>query len=124
MPDHFHCIWELPDGDADYSKRISIIKRKVSQRTRLYLPDSYNESRAKRKELNLWQRRFWEHEIRDEKDLEAHVSYIHFNPVKHGYVSAVKEWPYSSFHRFVESGDCDIDWGGDFRKPGSLSYGE
>lgn len=120
LPDHLHCIWTLPENDADYATRWNIIKRLVSQETRGLVPGEGNRSRAKRRELGLWQRLFWEHEIRDESDFERHVDYIHWNPVKHGYVRAVCDWPYSSFHRFVEKdlvprdwAGCDID-GGDY----------
>ena len=70
-----------------------------------------SESRKKRGEQGIWHRRFWEHLIRDEKDFERHCNYIHYNPVKHGYVTAPKDWPLSTFHKFVEGGFYDIDWG-------------
>ncbi len=123
MPDHLHSIWKLPNNDGDYSLRWSLIKRKVSQKTRKYLPDNTNHSRIKRKELGLWQRRFWEHKIRDEQDLEMHINYIHYNPIKHGYVKKVNEWPYSSFHRYVQKGILPVDWGG-FVEPPELVFGE
>jgi putative transposase len=112
LPDHLHCIWRMPESDADYSARWSLIKRKVSQRCREYLYGSVgiNDSSEKRREIGLWQRRFWEHRIRDEKDFETHVNYIHYNPVKHGYVTKVKEWPYSSFHKYVRNGILPLDW--------------
>ena len=67
----------------------------------------------KKKELTIWQRRFWEHCIRDEIDFVHHVDYIHYNPVKHGLVSAPKDWEYSSFHRYVMDGIYDVEWGAD-----------
>lgn len=112
LPDHLHCAWTLPEGDADYAARWNIIKRLVSQETRALIPEDGNPVRVRRRELGLWQRRFWEHQIRDEGDLARHVDYIHWNPVKHGYVEAVRDWPYSSFHRFVEKGVYPWDWAG------------
>lgn len=123
LPDHLHCIWTLPENDGNYSLRWSLIKRKVSQETRIYLPDSISDSRIKRHESGLWQRRFWEHRIRDENDLEMHVNYVHYNPVKHGYVNNVSEWSYSSFHRYARKGILPVDWGG-FVEPVELSFGE
>jgi putative transposase len=101
----------LPEGDVDYSKRRNLIKGGFSR----YLPASVIRSRSKitKREKGIWQRRYWEHAIRDEADLVRHVDYIHFNPVKHGLVSRVCDWPHSSFHRFVERGDLPLDWGGD-----------
>ena len=76
------------------------------------LVESVTDLRMKRRELGLWQRRFWEHQIRDEGDFMRHVDYIHFNPVKHGYVQRVMDWPYSSFHTHVKKGLCPSDWAG------------
>jgi len=115
LPDHLHCIWTLPEGDADYAKRWNIIKRLTSQRARHLIVQPTTASRRKRRELGLWQRRFWEHQIRDEQDFERHVNYIHWNPVKHGYVNAVIQWPYSSFRRFVQNGIYPSNWAGDVR---------
>lgn len=125
LPDHLHCIWTLPEHDADYSTRWNIIKRQVSQQTRELKSNSLSESQLRRNELGFWQRRFWEHQIRDDRDFEKHVEYIHWNPVKHGCVKNVKDWPYSSFHRFVERGVYPSDWGSDFdEKQESGGYGE
>jgi putative transposase len=74
------------------------------------------ESKVSRREKGIWQRRYWEHAIRNDADLERHVDYIHFNPVKHGYVTQVCDWPHSSFHRFVTGGILSLDWGGDARE--------
>ncbi len=112
LPDHLHCIWTLPESDADYSIRWNIIKRGVSQQVRDLIVAPVSPSRHKRGELGLWQRRFWEHQIRNERDFEKHVEYIHWNPVKHGYVKRVRDWPYSSFHRFVARGIYPLDWAG------------
>jgi len=110
MPDHLHCIWSLPEGDADYSTRWALIKAAFSRS--LAPGERRSSSRAKRGERGIWQRRFWEHLIRNEEDYRRHVDYVHWNPVKHGYVERVVEWPYSSFHRFVRNGIYPADWGG------------
>jgi len=82
-----------------------------------------SESKTSRREKGVWQRRYWEHAIRDDADLARHVDYIHFNPVKHGHVTRVADWPHSSFHRFVERGLLVADWGGDVRDIAG-SFGE
>lgn len=113
LPNHFHCLWTLPSGDSDYATRMRLIKTYVTKHCgkQLNLPDSISDSRHKRKESNLWQRRYWEHLIRDELDFNRHVDYIHYNPVRHGLCSAAKEWQYSSFHFFVKQGVYPLDWG-------------
>lgn len=113
LPDHLHCLWTLPENNADYALRWNLIKRLTSQQTRHLITPKLSSSRQARRELGLWQRRFWEHQVRDERDFEKHVDYIHWNPVKHGHVNAVVDWPYSSFHRFVERGIYPLDWAGD-----------
>jgi putative transposase len=113
LPDHLHALWELPEGDADFSTRWNLIKTGFS---RGFDPArSRSASKAAKREKGIWQRRFWEHAIRDDADLERHVDYIHFNPLKHGYVTRVSDWPHSSFHRYVASGLLAADWGGDMR---------
>lgn len=112
LPDHLHCIWTLPPSDADYAMRWSLIKRFTSQSLRQALDPRVSASRRARGELGLWQRRFWEHQIRDDRDLVRHTDYIHWNPVKHGYVKQAKDWPHSTFHRLVRQGIYDVDWGG------------
>ncbi len=113
LPDHIHFIWRLPVGDADYSMRIGQIKSQFSKKYHSFNNNAYKrtKSREKRRELTLWQRRFWEHLIRDEDDLNSHIDYIHYNPVKHGLVSRVREWEESSFHAYVEAGYYDLNWG-------------
>ena len=110
LPDHLHCVWTLPDGDADYSVRWGLIKATFSRS--LAQGERRSASRVKRGERGIWQRRFWEHCIRDEEDYTRHVDYIHWNPVKHGYVRRVSDWPHSSFHRYVAVGVYALDWGG------------
>jgi putative transposase len=114
LPDHLHCIWTLPEGDSDYSSRWNAIKRLFTQSyiKMTGLDDKQNESHAKRNEAAVWQRRFWEHTIRDEADFHRHLDYIHFNPVKHNLVKNVSDWPWSSFHRYVKMGYYESHWGG------------
>jgi putative transposase len=108
LPDHLHALWRLPDGDADFSTRWRLIKTRFSRN--LEQGERITQSRARRGERGLWQRRFWEHLIRDERDWQQHVDYIHYNPVKHGFVSRPIDWPYSSLHRFVRDGWFEPDW--------------
>lgn len=109
LPDHLHCVWRLPDGDADSANRWAQIKAGVSRR----LPATERRSayRMSRRERGIWQRRYWEHLIRDPEDLRRHVDYIHFNPVKHGHADLAADWPHSSFRRWVEGGAYPPDWG-------------
>jgi putative transposase len=104
LPDHVHCIWTLPEGDSDYSIRWRLVKSLFTRATGL------GNVKTAKGERGLWQRRFWEHTIRDDLDLERHVEYIHFNPVKHGYVRNVRDWPHSSFHRYVREQLLPPDW--------------
>jgi putative transposase len=107
LPEHLHAVLTLPPGDSDYSGRWKRIKGRFTHRlVAAGLPIAKNE----RNEYGLWQRRFWEHTIRDESDFARHVDYVHYNPVKHGLVEQVKDWPYSTFHRYVESGIYPVDW--------------
>ena len=112
MPDHLHTIWQLPDDDCDYAMRWNLIKRSFSRE----LPKS-NEligiSRQDKQERGIWQRRYWEHTLRDEDDFERHFNYIHFNPVKHGRAIRPRYWPYSSFCRWVRLGAYPLDWADD-----------
>jgi len=110
LPDHIHTIWTLPTQDSDYAMRWSLIKRQTSVAVRHLVTAAPRASLRKRHEIGLWQRRYWEHQIRDEQDFARHVDYIHWNPVKHGYVERVADWPHSSFHRFVRQGSLPADW--------------
>lgn len=113
LPDHLHMIMELPPKDDDYSTRLRQIKT-LFTRTFTEHADTKcgrSESREKRAEHTVWQRRFFEHMVRDETDLRRCADYIHVNPVKHGLVTRVRDWPWSSFHRWVRLGHYDIDWG-------------
>ena len=113
LPDHMHWLVSLPRGDKNYSLRIGQMKENF---TTEFLKSGGEEgvqtrSREKHRERAVWQRRFWEHLVRDENDLWNCANYIHWNPVKHGLVKQVRDWEWSSFHRFVEAGSYPIDWG-------------
>ena len=112
LPDHLHCLWTLPAGDADYSTRWALIKRRFTQSaaSTLQRDDWMSASKRKHREGTVWQRRFYEHVIRDGRDFGAHMDYIHYNPVKHGLVARVADWPYSTFHRWVAEGVYPADW--------------
>lgn len=112
LPEHWHCVWTLPEGDFDYSKRWGLIKSRFSKR---WLAAGGRDmgvsaARTRHRERGVWQRRFWEHRIRDEEDFMRHVHYIHYNPVKHGLVRCPHDWAYSSFRRWVEQGYYDEGW--------------
>jgi putative transposase len=111
MPDHLHCIWTLPPGDADYATRWRLIKTWFTKHSAPAIRGVRNASRQARGEQAIWQHRYWEHRIRDETDFERHVEYIHYNPVKHGFVSTPMDWPYSSIHKYVRAGIYPPDWG-------------
>jgi putative transposase len=115
LPDHLHAIWTLPDGDADFAVRWGLIKAVFSRG--LPRGERISPSRAAKNERGIWQRRYWEHTLRNECDFARHMDYIHFNPVKHGFVTRVRDWPYSSFHRMVKLGIYPMDWGGDAIEP-------
>lgn len=110
LPDHLHAIWTMSEDDRNYPMRWRLIKTVFSRA----LPPSelVTKSRASKGERGIWQRRYWEHTIKDDIDYARHVDYIHINPVKHGYVSRAVEWPHSSFHRFVRAGTLAHDWAG------------
>jgi putative transposase len=110
LPDHLHVVMTLPETDANFSLRWQQIKRRF---TEAVTKAGASVVRHRNGEHALWQRRFWEHTVRDERDFERHADYIHFNPVKHGLVSQVSEWPFSSFHRYVRNGLLPEDWAGD-----------
>jgi putative transposase len=118
LPEHMHCVIELPEGDADFATRLMLIKmlfsRGIPKQERL------SDVRVNRRERGIWQRRYWEHLIRDERDYQAYVDYVHINPVKHGLVKQVKDWPYSTFHKLVKQGIYPENWSGGFE--GRLSY--
>lgn len=113
LPDHIHAIWTLPPDDCDYSKRWGVIKKHFTQHWLALggAEQSVTASRLRYRRRGIWQRRFWEHALRDELDYQNHLDYLHFNPVKHGLVKNVQDWPYSSFQRWVEQGAYPDRWG-------------
>ena len=110
LPDHIHAIWTLPPDDPHFSMRWMLIKQRFSKALRQH-GQRLAPTRRDRGEVRLWQHRFWEHQIRDDEDFANHVDYIHFNPVKHALVQQAKDWPHSSFHRYVKEGRLPADWG-------------
>jgi putative transposase len=113
LPDHFHCLWALPISDSTYSERLRWIKREFTRQWLATGGMEQSHTVSDQRRRGVWQRRFWEHTIRDEADLENHFDYIHYNPVKHGYVSSPRDWPWSTFHRWVCAGHYAADWGAD-----------
>ena len=110
LPEHLHCVIELPEGDADFKTRWMLIKMLFSKA--IPKTEVCSAIRIKRRERGIWQRRYWEHLIKDEADFAAHVDYVHINPVKHGLVKQVADWPYSTFHRLVKASVYPRDWAG------------
>jgi putative transposase len=111
MPDHLHCIWTLPSSDLDFATRWRLIKTWFTKHCDPSLRTPPNKARQNKQEQAIWQHRYWEHALRDEADFVRHTDYIHYNPVKHKHVTAPREWPHSSFHRYVEAGIYPADWG-------------
>jgi putative transposase len=111
LPDHMHAIWTLPANNDDYALRWRLIKTHFSS----HIPKTENisASRLSKGERGIWQRRYWEHTIKDEQDFANHVDYIHINPVKHGYVTQATDWPYSSIHRYIKQGKLPHHWASD-----------
>ncbi|MDH3899942.1 MAG: transposase [Gammaproteobacteria bacterium] len=111
LPDHIHCIWSLPPEDADFATRWRLIKTWFTKHLLLQEDIRPNRARIKKCQQAIWQHRYWEHLLRDQADYQFHVDYIHYNPVKHGYVSKPVEWPFSSMKRYVKQGVLPADWG-------------
>lgn len=109
LPDHLHAIWALYADDANYSRRWAWIKKEFTKQWRAAIAQKRASCHK------VWQDRFWEHTIRDERDLENHFDYIHYNPVKHGFVESARDWPWSSFHRYVRAGHYRPEWGTSIR---------
>jgi putative transposase len=121
LPDHLHAVWTLPENDPDFATRWRLIKSAFSRS--LTTGERISRSRTAKGERGIWQRRYWEHTIRDENDFARHMDYIHINPVKHGLVPRVRDWPHSSFHRMVKLGVYPEDWAGYVSLDGA-SFGE
>lgn len=116
--DHLHAVWSLPPDDSDFSTRWRLIKSRFAKA--LPKEEQLDAVRLRPNERGVWQRRFWEHLIRDETDFARHVEYCYINPMKHGFVAQVRDWPYSSFHRDVRAGVFPEDWGGDTEMSGEF----
>ncbi|UJS04093.1 REP-associated tyrosine transposase [Cylindrospermopsis raciborskii] len=115
LPEHLHCLWTLPENDGDFSTRWRLIKSYFSRKYQVSCQGTMTLSQEQKGEKPIWQRRFWEHQVRDDRDFINHVEYIHYNPVRHGLVNAPKDWQYSSFHRYVQAGFYDVMWGAEER---------
>ena len=110
LPDHLHCVWTLPEGDADFSTRWRLIKGRFA--AGLVASARRPPSKVAKAEKGIWQRRYWEHHIRDAQGYANHVRYCWINPVKHGFVARAVEWPYSSIHRDIARGGVEPEWSG------------
>lgn len=112
LPDHLHALWTLPPEDADFSTRWRLIKHLTTRQLmqHMTIDAEQSASRRKKQEQPIWQRRFWEHTVRDEEEFAALCDYIHYNPVKHGHARCPHAWPYSSFRRFVHARRYPLDW--------------
>lgn len=124
LPDHLHCIWTLPADDSDYSTRWMLVKSYFTRRCTPSVKMARSPALLHKREQTVWQHRYWEHQIRDDRDFERHCDYIHFNPVKHRHVGRVVDWPYSSFHRFVRDGIYPSDWAGNTMLTDGAGFGE
>ncbi|MHB8765823.1 MAG: REP-associated tyrosine transposase [Deferrisomatales bacterium] len=112
LPDHLHCLWTLPPGDSDYSTRWRLIKGFVARAIGASADEKdLGTSRAHKGERTLWQRRFWEHTIRDQRDFETHSDYIHNKPGKHRLCGSPRDWPWSTIHRWMATGAYPDGWG-------------
>ena len=111
LPEHLHAIWSLPPDDGDFSTRWMLIKAGFSRRVER--AEAIGSSRLRKGERGIWQRRFWEHQIRDDQDLQRHVDYLHLHPVKHGHIARAAQWPWSSIHHYIRTGLLTADWAGD-----------
>ena len=120
LPDHMHCVWTLPADDFDFPTRWQMIKALFSRS--MPRAEIAGTSLVRKRETGVWQRRYWEHTIRDEQDYAAHMNYVHFNPVKHGLAASAAEWPFSSFSRCVRLGLYPAEWA--MRDAGPAATGE
>ena len=124
LPEHWHALWRLPEGDTDYSTRVRRVK-KLFTRTWLAAggrerPVTASQRRLRRR--GIWQARFWEHTIRDAADFKMHLDYVHMNPVRHGLVARPGDWAFSSFRRWVAMGEYEADWMGRTDLPDNVEY--
>jgi putative transposase len=118
LPEHMHAVWKLPPDDADFATRWRLIKTRFTKS--LPKREARSPIRKARGERGIWQRRFWEHLIRDDRDYARHIEYCYINPIKHGLVRRVQDWPHSSFHRDVSHGLFPTDWAGEVEVKGDF----
>jgi putative transposase len=111
LPEHIHCLWTLPPADDDFSTRWRLLKSYFTRHCQEQYNSAISASRFDKREQAIWQRRFWEHQIQDERDFSQHFDYIHYNPVKHNLVRSPNDWQFSSFHHHVQQGVYSLDWG-------------
>jgi putative transposase len=111
LPEHIHCIWTLPPADNDFSTRWRLLKSYFTRRCQQQYHGKLSASRFDKRERSIWQRRFWEHQIQNDRDFIHHFDYVHYNPVKHNLVRSTKDWQFSSFHHHVRQGIYTLDWG-------------
>jgi putative transposase len=111
LPEHIHCIWTLPPADNDFSTRWRLLKSYFTRRCQQQYHGELSASRFDKREQSIWQRRFWEHQIQNDRDFIHHFDYVHYNPVKHNLVRSTKDWQFSSFHHHVRQGIYTLDWG-------------
>lgn len=121
FPEHIHAIWTLPPDDSNYAKRWMLIKSTFSRK--IPKKKSINKSRLSKRERGIWQRRYWEHTIKDEKDLINHIDYIHYTPIKHQHVKTPTDWPHSTIHHYIKTGRVEPNWGSDI-KPVEIKTGK
>ena len=124
LPDHLHCLWTLPSDDGDYSTRWMLIKSYFTHRCAVSFKTARSPALLHKREQTIWQHRYWEHQICDDRDFERHCDYLHYNPVKHGFVTRVVDWPHSSFHRFVDNGVYPLHWAGNPELLDAAGFGE
>ena len=122
LPEHLHCIWKLPAKDDNYSIRWAKIKTIVTKQCKHLAASKVTITQARKREVGLWQSRFWEHQIRDDRDLENHLNYIHYNPVKHGYCQVAGQWQYSTLQRYIRQGKYSEHWGQGLVLPDNIGH--
>ena len=124
LRDHLHMLWRLPEEDTDYSTRIAVMKKRFTETCLAGggTEGTSSASRRKHRIRGVWEKRFYEHTIRGYRDYKRHLDYVHANPVKHGLVGMPKDWPYSTFHRYVGLGEYDEDWCGHIELPGGVDF--
>ena len=122
LPDHLHFMMTLPENDNDFATRLMLIKSGFSRQ--ITCNEKISLSRKSKRERGIWQRRYWEHLIRDENDFATHINYIHYNPIKHGFVDKASDWQFSTIHKFIKNGIKPTNWGSNSSFTSDSSFGE